>query len=1349
MKKLTNNIFVVLLSVIATVALAIGITACKKDEKAPQPTPLAAPEIQLSGNVISWDEVDNATGYSVYEGDAKEADITDTYYTISKEEPGTYTYTVVATSTDSAYTQSAKSNAVTYTVVAKAPIESPVISLDKATKTISWQPVSVAVGYRVYLDDEKVTATDLAATVTSYTIPDTITDPGEYTYTVVAVADPAGTLGNSLPSNAVKYYVQGPLPAPTGVSVDGNVLSWTAVDGATSYVIYKGISAEATDDKVTEVTGGNTTTYTINEANAGTFYYAVSANAQGSERYREGEKSAAVEYIKPADLAKPVVTVEGTTLSWGKVDNAEAYEVYCSDVEDELGEKVADVQLVAEQQTYTYTIEETTIGIYYYTVKAITTDVHYASSASEQARYIVFPQAIDLNADEEPVLVNAATAPADINLGANVEKGKDYVLAVSVLDPLDANTVTVTLDEGKTVTISGAGVDFVKFVAFVDGKTPTISARDSAVAMYVSLISMENTDVTFGLAELVSVKAGGWYKLTLTGDEAANHGLMFNSDEFSSVKVYKDNDNGAQTVNKSTTTATIIDGFATTLYVYVPAVEDGAAEGQLNVTVTEAKTIATRTFRTVLTGINQELDEANFLSTVQVGLYAYDGEADDLRGDKLGSFGNAGNGQFAITAAVGNYVNGLAVTYTKFIAKIENLPREGEVGGYMQLFQCNVGGSYAGEKDYIDYFDTERGHLDEGTITISDYEPPKPAYSLTITFTGDFAELQSLGDETVTVDVYRFSASAAGGKGALYRKYNVTSYPTFEITEIEELPYRIDMTLPAGYKCTFPDPDGNAIFLGDRDITINIVSESIPQEDYTITVPYGGSAVNPPMMILWSSVSIKVYAWSESAQDNLGDEIGVYYCTGMQIDHGTAKFQARAGKYVVTLASENLTSMDSHTYAVHAEPIVLEQGTTTGTLTLLDGVKTDYTLNLSEALNAACPDMGKKYFGLGNGIEKNNTYDITIQLLSYNWCDTNFTIRYGSGDEDYKLITLQNENETQKITVQIKDTISVDVTVDGSAWGDIEFIITVDPEGQGGKTVIDADYTANIQEALSMENVASYANKTIALGSGLKVGGTYKVTIAVTNTQDLTGSDVMFTLGYGEMDGLEYIFNSSTTTLDYTITIGANPLTITALWDGDDMTGKTFSITITFEEAEAPEVQKLELGVPFEVAVNGMGVDITLGDSIQVGETYTLKIESAGEPFTTQSFMVDYGGFNLATNPSKDNDYTIEFKPTAKTFNISGMELRGESENIKITVTKAAKVVDFGGNVAATLTTEETEFKVGSDVTTGSGSYVIAIQGYSESKDTAQVSYKLGAEGVSTTMDTVDGGGVACYSYLY
>lgn len=83
-----------------------------------QATKLDAPQITLNDNVISWSAVSNADAYDVYEGTTVVSSQATLSYIIDKHDGEAYTYTVKATSTNSNYTTSDASNAVTYQSIA-------------------------------------------------------------------------------------------------------------------------------------------------------------------------------------------------------------------------------------------------------------------------------------------------------------------------------------------------------------------------------------------------------------------------------------------------------------------------------------------------------------------------------------------------------------------------------------------------------------------------------------------------------------------------------------------------------------------------------------------------------------------------------------------------------------------------------------------------------------------------------------------------------------------------------------------------------------------------------------------------------------------------------------------------------------------------------------------------------------------------------------------------------------------------------------------------------------------------------------------------------------------------------
>lgn len=165
---------------------------------------LASPTITLEGNVVSWQAVENATGYSVKVGSDAAVSVTTTSYTVSKTAAGSYKITVTAVSSDEKWKESAPSNEVTYVVEdggsEKTALTAPVITL--SGNTVSWQAVPNAVSYDVKVGS----AAAVNVTATSYTL--TQTEAGSYDVTVVAKAGASETYKDSAPSNKVTYTVE-------------------------------------------------------------------------------------------------------------------------------------------------------------------------------------------------------------------------------------------------------------------------------------------------------------------------------------------------------------------------------------------------------------------------------------------------------------------------------------------------------------------------------------------------------------------------------------------------------------------------------------------------------------------------------------------------------------------------------------------------------------------------------------------------------------------------------------------------------------------------------------------------------------------------------------------------------------------------------------------------------------------------------------------------------------------------------------------------------------------------------------------------------------------------------------
>ena len=209
---------------------------------------LDAPVISLTDNIITWDAISNADGYRVYEnGSLLHNHINKNKYEISVEETGTYVYQIVAFNQYGLYSDSDKSNEVSYTFTKPVDLVAPSISL--SDKTVSWSVVAGAKSYNIYCNGEFL----IEVSTTSYTL--AFNEVGGYNIQVQAKR---GSDVSPLSNNVVYKNVDGvTLNTSTSWDRDSLYAEWTSSGefdksvaegfdmkaGATAYV-YHSISNE-------------------------------------------------------------------------------------------------------------------------------------------------------------------------------------------------------------------------------------------------------------------------------------------------------------------------------------------------------------------------------------------------------------------------------------------------------------------------------------------------------------------------------------------------------------------------------------------------------------------------------------------------------------------------------------------------------------------------------------------------------------------------------------------------------------------------------------------------------------------------------------------------------------------------------------------------------------------------------------------------------------------------------------------------------------------------------------------------------------------------------------------------
>jgi hypothetical protein len=193
------------------------------------------------------------------------------------------------------------------------------VAIDAQTKTLTWDAVSDASGYIVWIDgDEKPKVAE-----TSYSLA-ALTEVKTYSIKVKAKGDGKKS-ADSAYSDALDYTVTPPgaaaLPVPEGVAANAQTktLTWSAVLNASGYTVW----IDGTEYS------SNVTTYSLAALTAAkTYSIKVKAKGNGTT-YSDSAWSNAIGYTVSesgaATVQLPVpsnIRIEGTTLKWNAVSNA-------------------------------------------------------------------------------------------------------------------------------------------------------------------------------------------------------------------------------------------------------------------------------------------------------------------------------------------------------------------------------------------------------------------------------------------------------------------------------------------------------------------------------------------------------------------------------------------------------------------------------------------------------------------------------------------------------------------------------------------------------------------------------------------------------------------------------------------------------------------------------------------------------------------------------------------------------------------------------------------------------------------------------------------------------------------
>ncbi|MDY2628922.1 MAG: leucine-rich repeat protein [Lachnospiraceae bacterium] len=313
--------------------------------KIPAVSGLKAASAGYASAKISWKKLSGVDGYIVYrkngDGWKRLAVITGTSYTDKNLVCGkTYTYTVRACrmvngeEVKGAYDKKGVSATVVPGTVRLGEAKAGGNSI-----TITWSKVSGASGYYVY---RKVPSGDwkriaeVGNSVTSYT--DGKLSAGQYIYTLRAYRTVNGSnIRGGYDRNGISAYITPGVPKLTGASGSAKniTVKWSEIPGAQGYRIYRRSSTSDDWKRLSDISGGGTTSWKDTTAVCGTCYYTVRAyiKADGKNVWGGYQKPGLRVVISDTPVLVSAASSRSggesrITVKWNAVPNADGYRVY-------------------------------------------------------------------------------------------------------------------------------------------------------------------------------------------------------------------------------------------------------------------------------------------------------------------------------------------------------------------------------------------------------------------------------------------------------------------------------------------------------------------------------------------------------------------------------------------------------------------------------------------------------------------------------------------------------------------------------------------------------------------------------------------------------------------------------------------------------------------------------------------------------------------------------------------------------------------------------------------------------------------------------------------------------------
>lgn len=318
---------------------------------------LRSPSITFENNVIKWNAVSGAEGYSVnIIKDGKEENYSLGSETLTFDYDfdliGKYSVAVKATvlSSGNGIYESKYSNVLNFTHLA-TPSEPTIINQPLEENQLMISTVNVANASKYYLYSNNVMIKESTTPVFNIDVR-TIDDSSDEVSIKLGIRAVGSINDNDIYLDSqIRWFNIVKLAAPKNLQINGNQLSWSSVTNAEKYIV-------TIDGKRTEVTSNY---YTLTDISAGNHDIYVQAEGNGENVITSSHSNV----LSVKKLAKPVISTTKSGdkfyISWQAIDGATSYNVVLGNQNDSAS---SNSFIISDKLNYFVAGQGTQVSVY-------------------------------------------------------------------------------------------------------------------------------------------------------------------------------------------------------------------------------------------------------------------------------------------------------------------------------------------------------------------------------------------------------------------------------------------------------------------------------------------------------------------------------------------------------------------------------------------------------------------------------------------------------------------------------------------------------------------------------------------------------------------------------------------------------------------------------------------------------------------------------------------------------------------------------------------------------------------------------------------------------------------------